>query len=264
MMFVTDCRTTFRERERERMRRKENEEEKKDDGNRRFSALTFSYFYSATMAEHIDGNRLHTDLRYRFEYLSKFLHFTSEDIAMLNAFAPILFPVIPVISDTVYRKLFSFDITKNYFLIRNEGFEGFLPRKSHGVSLDSAQMELRRDMLSMYLKRVFTQREWNDTFLQFLSQVGKIHTNQAGSASINVDYIHINALLGHLEHLLIDVLFHAENLDNKTRQAMVLAINKFFWIQNDFFTMHYLHSIKDDTETSSAPPSNKTPKCCWM
>ena len=114
------------------------------------------------MAEHIDGNRLNTDLRYRFEYLSKFLNFTSDDIAMLNTFAPIIFPVIPVLADTVYRKLFSFDITKQYFLIHNEGFEGFLPNnKQCGLTLDSVQMELRRDMLSMYLKRVFTQKNHN-------------------------------------------------------------------------------------------------------
>ncbi|CAF3706694.1 unnamed protein product, partial [Rotaria sordida] len=67
------------------------------------------------MAEHIDSNRLNSDLRYRFEYVSKFLNFTSDDIAMLNTFAPIIFPIVPVITDTVYRKLFSFDITKHYF-----------------------------------------------------------------------------------------------------------------------------------------------------
>ena len=113
------------------------------------------------MAEHVDKNRLHNDLRYRFEYVSKFLNFTSDDIAMLNTFAPILFPLIPVISDNVYRKLFSFDLTKRYFLIRNEGFEGFVTKTIHGVTLDSPQMELRKDMLSMYLKRVFTQSDWN-------------------------------------------------------------------------------------------------------
>jgi hypothetical protein len=34
------------------------------------------------MAEHIDKTRLNTDLRYRFEYLSKFLNFTSNDITL--------------------------------------------------------------------------------------------------------------------------------------------------------------------------------------
>ena len=57
-----------------------------------------------TMSEHIDSNRLNTDLRYRFDYLSEFLHFTSDDITMLNTFAPIFSPRIPVIADTVYRK----------------------------------------------------------------------------------------------------------------------------------------------------------------
>jgi len=213
------------------------------------------------MSEHIDENQLNRDLRYRFDYLSKFLNFTSDDIAKLNAFAPILFPRIPVIADTVYRKLFSFDITQHYFLINNEGFEGFSPKKHGSLTIESAQMTFRKDMLSMYLKRVLTQRDWNDTFLQYLSQVGKMHTNKAGSASINVDYIHINALFGYLEHLLIDVLCNAENLDEKTRQATIMAINKLFWIQNDFFTMHYLRTWKDYS-TSNETSTKKNKYCC--
>ncbi|CAF2868397.1 unnamed protein product [Rotaria sp. Silwood2] len=216
------------------------------------------------MAEHIDTNRLHLDLRYRFDYLSKFLNFNSDDIAMLNTFAPIVFPLIPVLSDTVYRKLFSFDITKQYFLVRNEGFEGFIPKKQCGVTLDSAQMELRKDMLSMYLKRILTQRDWNDTFLQYLSQIGKIHTNQAGSASINVDYMHINALLGYLEHLLIDVLCNTDTIDEKTKRGILMAVNKLFWIQNDFFTMHYLMSVKDSVTSRKPSETTKTTKCCWI
>lgn len=210
------------------------------------------------MAEHVDSSRLYADLRYRFEYLSKFLNFTSDDIAMLNTFAPILFPLVPVISDSVYRKLFSFDLTKKYFLIRNEGFEGFLPKKHCGITLDSAQMGLRRDMLSMYLKRVMTQCDWNDTFLQYLSQIGQMHTDQAGSASINVDYIHINALLGYLEHLLSEVVQNAETVDETTKRGMILAINKFFWIQNDFFTMHYLIPSKQTSKSEKSQP------CCPM
>jgi len=217
------------------------------------------------MAEHIDGNRLQLDLRYRFEYLSKFLNFTSDDITMLNKFAPIVFPLIPVLSDTVYRKLFSFDLTKQYFLIRNEGFEGFLPKNQCGLTLDSAQMVFRKDMLSLYLKSVLTQHDWNDTFLQYLSQVGKIHTNQAGSSSINVDYIHINALLGYVEHLLIDVLWNADNIDEQIKRGVLMAINKFFWIQNDFFTMHYLTSLKDNlTLNNNNADTTKPSKCCWI
>ncbi|CAF1106701.1 unnamed protein product [Adineta steineri] len=213
------------------------------------------------MTEHIDNDRLNNDLRYRFEYLSKYLNFTLDDISLLNAFAPILFPRIPVIADTVYRKLFSFDITKHYFLINNEGFEGFTLKKTHGVTLESEQMTYRKDILTIYFKRIFTQREWNDTFLQYLSHIGKMHTNKAGASSINVEYMHINALLGFLEHLLVDILWSAENLDDKTRQATIMAINKLFWIQNDFFTMHYTKTDKDSS-TSNETPTKKNKFCC--
>ncbi|UJR22160.1 hypothetical protein I4U23_025224 [Adineta vaga] len=213
------------------------------------------------MDEHIDDNQIKTDLRYRFEYLSKFLNFTPNDITMLNSLAPHVFPRIPVIADTVYRKLFSFDITKHYFLVRNQGFEKFAAVKEPQVTLDCAQMTFRKDMLSMYLKRVLTQGDWNDAFLQYLSQVGKIHTNQAGSSSINVDYIHINALLGFLEHILIDILWTIDTIDSQTKHDMITAVNKLFWIQNDFFTMHYLMTIKDLSSTSHV--TVKEPTCCF-
>ncbi|CAF1019583.1 unnamed protein product [Rotaria sordida] len=210
------------------------------------------------MTEHIDNNRIYNDLRYRFDYLSKFLNFTSDDIAMLNKFAIIILPRIPVIVDTAYRKLLSFDITKQYFLIRNDGFEGPLIKESKNLTLDSPQMIYRKDMLSIYLKRILTQTEWNDTFLQYLSQIGQIHANNIGTTLIKVDYIHINILFGYMEHLFIDILWTTENLDDKTKHDMIMAINKFFWIQNDIFTMHYGMSTREksfSTDTTKAKPN---------
>ncbi|CAF1038440.1 unnamed protein product [Rotaria sp. Silwood1] len=214
------------------------------------------------MTEHIDSNQINSNLRCRFDYLSKFLNFTSDDIAMLNKFAVIILPRVPVIVDTVYRKLLSFDITKQYFLIRNDGFEGHLTKKSTNLTVDSAQMKFRKDMLSMYLKRILTQTEWNEIFLQYLSRIGKMHTNKAGSASINIDYIHISALFGFLEHLLIDALWTMENLDNKNKYAMFAAINKLFWIQNDFFSMHYLTSW-NEISTLNDTQIKKNKHCCF-
>ncbi|CAF0772095.1 unnamed protein product [Adineta ricciae] len=215
------------------------------------------------MTEHIDNDQITNNLRYRFEYLSKFLNFTSNDITLLNQFAVLLLPRIPVVADTVYRKLLSFDITKQFFLVRNDGFDGHMVKKGTSLTLESAQMTFRKDMLSKYLKRILTQQDWNDAFLQYLSQVGKMHTNQAGSTSINVDYIHINALLGYLEHLLIDVLWTIESVSNQAKHDMIAAVNKLFWIQNDFFTMHYLRTWNGDESTTTKSPSvNKNKYCC--
>ncbi|CAF3351076.1 unnamed protein product [Rotaria socialis] len=219
---------------------------------------------SAVMTEHIDIKRINSDLRYRFEYISKFLNFTSDDIAMLNTFAPLAFPLIPDLADTVYRKLFSYDITKQQFILAAEGFEGFLPRKQCGLTLESAPVVLRKDMFSIYLRRVLTEHEWNDTFLQYLSQIGKLHTDQAGSASLNIDFIHINALLGYLENLLIAKLCNIDTMDEKTKCGILMAINKFFWIQNDLFSLHFLRALNDNGASQNSTEKDKTTTtCCW-
>jgi len=199
------------------------------------------------MAEHIEKPRLITDLRYRFDYLSKFLNFTKDDILSLNLIAPTIFPRIPFIVETVYKKLYSFDVIQQYFILRNDDFESFSSSNDSTTSVISAQTDFRKDMLSMYLKRVFIQTEWNDTFLQFLSQIGELHSESDHSTPTHVDYIHINSLLGFLEQLLIDIVWTTDVIDQKMKRQCIKAINKFFWIQNDFFTMHYGISIKQNS-----------------
>jgi hypothetical protein len=63
----------------------------------------------------------------------------------------------------------------------------------------------------------------------------------AGSHSIDIDYIHINILFGYVEHILLDAILSNQQIDNQTKKSAVLALNKFFWIQNDFFSMHYIN-----------------------
>lgn len=218
--------------------------------------------YSLMMSEHVEKDRLVHDIQYRFEYVSKFLNFTPADVALLNAFAPILLPRVPVIADTVYRKLFAFDITKCYFIIHNHEFDKIPINNEANLTLDSAQMTYRKDMLSTYLKRVFTQTEWNECFLQFLSNVGRLHTSQAGVKSINVDYIHINCLFGYLEQLLIDMVMNSENLDDLDKSNTVFAINKLFWIQNDFFTIHLTAKSNENSVTIEAKLPE--PSCCCL
>ena len=200
------------------------------------------------MTEHIDGERLNEDLRYRFEYLTKFVNFTDADINALNTSSTIIVPVIPVIVDSVYRKFFQYDLTKNFFVLRNDGFDGQLAN-SDMLTLDSAQMNYRRDMLSGYLKRVFLQRQWTDDFLQYLSRVGRLHTNKSGSTAINVDFIHINATFTYIENLIMDVIWNAEHLEKKTKKEILVALAKMFRILSDFFLFHYLQpSIKSTDE----------------
>ncbi|CAF3344947.1 unnamed protein product [Rotaria socialis] len=197
------------------------------------------------MSEHIDKKLLDDDIIYRFEYLSKFLNFTENDIATLNAFEKIIQPVIPSAVEGIYQKLLNNDVTKQYFLKQNYGFEGIMTTEATQVTVKSDQMIFRINSMRKYLLRVLRQRIWNDAFLNYLSNVGKMHTNMTGASSINVDYVHINALFGHLEHILIDAVLSSDELDGETKKATILALNKLFWIQNDFFARHYIIASKN-------------------
>ncbi|CAF0834410.1 unnamed protein product [Adineta ricciae] len=212
------------------------------------------------MDAHIDRARLTHDLRYRFEYLAKFLNFTKDDILVLNSLAPTIFAHIKFITEKIYDKLYSYDVIKKYFLLRNDDFESFSSNElDTSTTVSSIQTDFRKDMLSMYLKKIFVQTEWNDIFLQYLSQIGEIHTESDHTVSTNVDYIHVNMLFGYLEHLLIDIIWNEAYLDDAKKRLGIRAISKVFRIQNDFFTMHYGITMRQDTHLVSSSKSQR--KC---
>ncbi|CAF1459583.1 unnamed protein product [Adineta ricciae] len=199
------------------------------------------------MSEHIDGSRLDTDLRYRFDYLSKFLNFTSDDITALNTLARVATPLINSVAEIIYQKLLEYDITKNYFLRTTHDFKGAMTTDGNQLTLQSEQILFRIHSIRKYLCRILRQSTWNDAFLEYISNVGKIHTNLAGTHSIDVDYIHVNALFGYLEHVLIDGVIHHDEIDERRKNEIIIALNKLFWIQNDFFSMHYITASKSET-----------------
>lgn len=213
------------------------------------------------MAEHIDETRLRSDLHYRFEYISKFLDFTQYDISILNSLAPILLPVLPNIVDEIYAKLYSFDITQNYFLIRNDGFQNYQTTKNIKRNLLTVQTNYRKDMLSVYFQHIFTQTQWDDAFLQYLSRVAEIHTPNGGSTSINVDYTHINLLLTFIQNSLMNFLWHTDKIETRKKFDIFKTISKLFCIQNDFFTSQYLSTNK--SKSLSSVPIIHLSKCCF-
>jgi len=192
------------------------------------------------MTEHVDKARLETDLFYRFEYLSKFFDFNSYDIECLNRIFIHIHPRLSVFVDTIYRKLFTFDITKQYFFLRHSDFQHTISSNDqYHFSFHCEQLEFRKNMLTEYLKRIFTDQHWNESSVKYLSSVGQIHTSQAGSKIIHVDYFHLNALLGFIAQNLIDLIMKLNEIDEQLKYSSVLAVNKVFWIQNDFFRIHF-------------------------
>ena len=192
--------------------------------------------------EHIDVAKMSTDVESRFAFISKFLNFTKEDISVLNNLAPVLVPRVPAVVDAIYANLFSFDATKNIFVTHKVNFVGETTTSPDSLDLTTERVEFVKNMLATYLKKVLSQTEWDQGFLEYLSNLGKIHANKAESKNVDISYIFMNATLGYAQNLILSSLLGDElGLDAATKKAAILAVNKLIWIQNDFFTMYYIN-----------------------
>jgi hypothetical protein len=131
--------------------------------------------------QHISPASLNT-LSSRVEYLRNFIGFTSDDAAVLHAAKPVVAPLVPVVVDTVYEKLLSFDITAKAFVPRQTGYEGDAPTKLEDLSPDHPQIRFRKDFLAQYLVKLVTMDYENEKSWEYLDKVGIMHTGVAGFA----------------------------------------------------------------------------------
>lgn len=188
---------------------------------------------------HFEQDRLDTDLKYRFDYLCKFMNFGEKDIAVIKGSASAIAPLVPTIVNAVYDKLFQFDITMAYFTEKNHGFDGNVEKNVKEIDVyNSAQIKFRKDMLSKYLVKLVTA-QYDIHFVKYLDWVGKIHTNKAGAKSINVEYVHCNALFGFVHDYLLTAIAGL-GLPHDDMTAAISAFTKLLWIQNDLFARHYV------------------------
>src|SRR5688572_10386129 len=106
--------------------------------------------------QHVDEPRLETDLAYRFEYLTKFMGFTGDDIAAIHAAAEPLAPLVPGLVDAVYDKLFAYDATWRHFVPKQFGYDGMSPAALEQLTMDHPQIKFRKEHLTRYLVTLVT------------------------------------------------------------------------------------------------------------
>lgn len=187
--------------------------------------------------QHIDEQSLETELGYRFEYLTEFIGFGSDDIAAIHGSAEFLAPLVPTLVDAVYDKLFSYDATKRHFVPKQSGYEGPVPESLDELTLDHEMIQFRKQHLGRYLERLVT-RPYDGQMLSYLDLVGRIHTPKAGSSELDVPLVQMNALMGFVSDALLATILGL-GLDRETEVATVRAFNKLLWLQNDLITRHY-------------------------
>ncbi|KAJ3411330.1 hypothetical protein HDV05_002394 [Chytridiales sp. JEL 0842] len=207
------------------------------------------------VAAHIDRDKLYTDTMYRFDYLCKFVGFDESDIKAIKASAPLVAPLVPTIVDTVYVKLFSFDITKETFMQRGEGFHGQLATNLAELDLNNDQIKFRKDFLGKYFVKLVTGA-YDANFVKYLDWVGRIHTaTPTKKSKINVEYIHCGALFGFVHGFLAETIDkHPDLQDQPEVRAKVLsAFSKLLWIQNDLFAKYYVKDGQDLMDGTNKP-----------
>ncbi|PVV03569.1 hypothetical protein BB560_001937 [Smittium megazygosporum] len=178
--------------------------------------------------------------KYRTEFVVDFLEFTPEDHKLILELAPTLGPLVGPITDAVYEKLFSFDITKASFTEKQIGFSGDL-NELEKLTLNDPVIKFRKSMLSKYLVKLVSD-PFDDAWIKYFDWVGEIHSySEKKKYKSSVDFIHLNGLLGFVSSAVSSIVVSADNgWDMQKKLAAVQAFKKFCWLQNDYLAKYHL------------------------
>jgi hypothetical protein len=186
---------------------------------------------------YVDESRLESDVVYRYHYLADFIGFSAEDVEIIHSAADFLAPKVPALVEAVYAKLYMQDATWRHFFARQHGYEGEIPKTLEALTPDHPQIQFRKAHLARYLERLVS-KPYDESMIKYLDMVGKIHTPDAGNATINVPLVQMNALLGFVADAFNATILESQlAFDTKVKAAR--AFSKLLWIQNDLIQRHY-------------------------
>ena len=144
----------------------------------------------------------------------------------------------------VYRKLLQYDITARAFTTRSTAFEGPVDEQPDE---SSPQILHRKSFLRAYLKKLCsdpTQME----FWEYLDKVGMMHTGIGRAHPLHIEYIHVGATLAIIQDVLTEAILSHPRLHIARKIAIIKALGKVIWIQNDLFAKWYVHDGEEYTE----------------
>ncbi|GKZ83427.1 hypothetical protein AnigIFM56816_008520 [Aspergillus niger] len=189
------------------------------------------YNGSGTLPRHVDRKALYTDLEARVRYLQQFIGFTADDVIALNRGSKYIKALAPTLVDRVYSKLLEADITARVFQTRSTTSELDVDEYPE---FKSPYMQCRRMFLRWYITRICSDPTKIE-FWAYLDKVGRMHRGKDRMISFDVEYIHIGACLGYIQDVLIEGVMGCEKMSLPFRVALVRALGKVIWIQNDLF-----------------------------
>ncbi|KAF2491140.1 hypothetical protein BU16DRAFT_530699 [Lophium mytilinum] len=203
--------------------------------------------------QHIDRKELYTNLETRIHYLHSFLDFSSNDIEALIGGAKYIKALIPAIVNIVYKKLLQYDITARAFETRSTSYEGPVDLS---LTEDSPQILYRKMFLRGYLNKLCSDPSRME-FWEYLDKVGMMHVGRGRTHPLHIEYVHIGVTLSFIQDVLTEALLSHPRLQMSRKIALVKALGKVIWIQNDLFAKWYVRDGDEFADDMHAPEVEK-------
>ncbi|KAB8072088.1 Protoglobin-domain-containing protein [Aspergillus leporis] len=204
-------------------------------------------FPSDRPIKHVERKALYTRLEARINYLQDFLDFNSADVEALTTGSKYIKALIPAVVNIVYKKLLESDITARAFHTRDTSDE----RPIEDFYNEESPQILRRKMfLRWYLTKLCSDPTQTE-FWRYLNKVGMMHTAQERMHPLNIEYIHMGACLGFIQDIFTEALMSHPRLSLQRKTALVRAIGKIIWIQNDLIAKWRIRDGEEYAEEMS-------------
>ena len=90
-------------------------------------------------------------------------------------------------------------------------------------------------------------------YWEYLDKVGMMHVGQGRAHPLHVEYIHIGVTLSFIQDVLTEAILSHPRLKMDRKIALVKALSKVIWIQNDLFAKWYVRDGDEFTEERLVP-----------
>lgn len=158
------------------------------------------------------------------------------DIEALISGSKYIKALIPAVVNIVYKKLLQYDITARAFETRSTSYEGPV---DPNLNEYSPQILHRKMFLRGYLNKLCSDPSRME-FWEYLDKVGMMHVGQGRAHPLHVEYVHIGVTLSFVQDVLTEAILSHPRMKMDRKIALVKALSKVIWIQNDLFAKWYV------------------------
>ncbi|KAL1305845.1 hypothetical protein AAFC00_004002 [Neodothiora populina] len=207
--------------------------------------------------QHVSREELYTSLPARIHYLHSFLEFGPDDVNALVEGQKYIKAVIPAIVNIVYKKLLQYDITARVFSNRDSRDE---TNPERWVSEESTQIQHRKMFLRWYLTKLNSDPTKME-YWEYLDKVGLMHVGKGRRNPLHVDYMFLGACLAYIQDSFFEAILSHPRLDLSRKIALVKALGKVIWIQNDLMekwqSVNGLEFREDEDDSEMIPQASE-------